>query len=166
METIKAFFADYGNSFLMMVVIGFVIAIITEITLKKAINWLESKLAGHDHIIAVVNVIKTVLIQCVTWSMVIAFTRLLVDTMPLPGNGIMWPVWICLVYIFQYVFSMYGIKGILSALKKHAEKEPKKPVEKEPKKDPLEGLTKVSDHLYTDGNGNYFQLKGKKVVKV
>ena len=163
METIKAFFADYGYSFLMMVVIGFVIAIITEITLKKALNWLEGKLAGHDKLIAVVQIIRTISIQCATWLMVIAFTSLLVKTMPLPGNGILLPVWLCLIYIIQYVFSMYGIKGILSIAKKHAEKEPK---QKEPEKDPLEGLTFVADGLYTDGKGNYYHLKGKKVVKV
>lgn len=163
METIKAFFADYGYSFLMMVVIGFVIAIITEITLKKALNWLEGKLEGHAQLIAVLNVVRTILIQCMTWIMVIVFTRLLVETMPLPGSAVLWPVWLCLVYIIQYIFSMYGIKGIINAVKKHAEKEPK---EKEPKKDPLEGLTRVSENLFMDDKGGYYQLKGKKVVKV
>ena len=162
METIKAFFGEYGYSFLMMVVIGFVVAIITEITLKKALNWLEGKLAGHERLIAALNVVRTVLIQCMTWIMVIVFTKRLVDTMPLPGSAVLWPVWLCLVYIVQYVFSMYGIKGILNALKKHAEKEPK---QKAPEKDPLEGLTFVADGLYTDGK-NYYHLKGKKVVKV
>ena len=163
MDTFKAFFAEYGYSFLMMVVIGFVIAIITEITLKKALNWLEGKLAGHDRLVAILNFVRTILIQCVTWIMVICFTKLLVETMPLPGNGIMWPVWLCLVYIIQYVFSMYGIKGILNALKKQAEKEPK---QKESEKDPLEGLRKISDNLYTDDKGGYFQLKKGKAVKV
>ena len=165
MDTIKAFFADYGYSFLMMVVIGFVIALITEITIKKALNWLEEKVKGHARLVAIVNVIRTVALQCATWVMVVAFTKLLVETMPLPGNGIMWPVWICLVYIIQYVFSMYGIKGLLAALKKHAEKKAQ-PKEKEPEKDPLEGLRKISDNLYTDDKGGYFQLKKGKAVKV
>ena len=63
MDTFKAFFAEYGYSFLMMVVIGFVIAIITEITLKKALNWLEGKLAGHDRLIAILNFVRTILIR-------------------------------------------------------------------------------------------------------
>lgn len=164
MDTIKAFFADYGYSFLMMVVIGFVISIITEITIKKALNWLEEKVKGHERLVAIVNVLRTVSLQCVTWCMVIVFTKLLVETMPLPGNGILWPVWICLVYIIQFVFSMYGIKGLLAAIKRHSEKK-KEPKEKEPEKDPLEGLEKISDNLYRDKEGHYFQLKGKKVVR-
>lgn len=160
MDTIKAFFADYGYSFLMMVVIGFVVALITEITIKKAIAWLEKKVEGHEKTLAIVAVGKTVAIQMATWIQVIVFTRLLVNTMPLPGNAVFYPVWLCLVYIIQYVFSMYGLKGILEALKNRAEKQPKV---KEPKKDPLEGLTKLNDKLYTDNQGNYFTAKGKKI---
>ena len=160
METIKAFFADYGYSFLMMVVIGFVVAIITEITIKKAFNWLEKKVDGHEKTLAAVAAARTVGIQLVTWLQVIAFTKLLVANMPLPGGAVFYPIWLCLIYIIQYVFSMYGLKGILEAIRNRADREPKV---KEPKKDPLEGLTKLNDKLYTDGQGNYFTAKGKKL---
>ena len=162
METIKAFFGEYGYSFLMMVVIGFVVAIITEITLKKALNWLEGKLAGHERLIAALNVVRTVLIQCMTWIMVIVFTKLLVDTMPLPGSVVLWPVWLCLVYIVQYVFSMYGIKGILKI--KDKEKEPKQPKEKKVKVNPVEGMTKISRNCYKDPvSGNFYDRKGNQL---
>ena len=162
METIKAFFGEYGYSFLMMVVIGFVVAIITEITLKKALNWLEGKLAGHERLIAALNVVRTVLIQCMTWIMVIVFTKLLVDTMPLPGSAVLWPVWLCLVYIVQYVFSMYGIKGILKI--KDKEKEPKQPKEKKVKVNPVEGMTKISRNCYKDPvSGNFYDRKGNQL---
>ena len=160
METIKLFFGEYGYSFLMMVVIGFVVAIITEITLKKALNWLEGKLAGHERLIAALNVVRTVLIQCMTWIMVIVFTKLLVDTMPLPGSAVLWPVWLCLVYIVQYVFSMYGITGILT-LKDRPKKE-KAPKEK--KVNPVEGYTKISRNCFKDpATGLFYNKKGEQL---
>ena len=50
METIKAFFGEYGYSFLMMVVIGFVIAIITEITCMDMSSCLRLCLEYSVHI--------------------------------------------------------------------------------------------------------------------
>ena len=160
MDTIKAFFADYGYSFLMFVVIGFVVAIITEITIKKALNWLEGKLGEHEKLVALVNAVRTVLVQCVVWLMVIAFTKLVVDNMSLPGGTVLYPVWLCLVYIIQYVFSMYGIKGVLSAIKRHREKaaEPKPEPEKEILS-PVPG----TNNLYTNSKGEYVDRKGRKV---
>ena len=163
METIKAFFADYGYSFLMMVVIGFVIALITEITVKKAIAWLEEKFEGHERLLALVRIAKIVAIQFATWVMVIAFTKLLVENMPLPANKVFYPVWIFLVYVIQFLFSCWGIKGVQNLIAKKAEKALEPKPEKPAKKDPVEGMIKLSDNLYTDGQNHYFNRKGKQL---
>lgn len=122
METIKAFFNDYGYSFLMMVVIGFVIAIILEITVKKAIEYLEKKYAGSPKILTVLSFIRIFLIQVLTWAMTIGFAKILIKSMPLPANEALYPVWVCLVYIIQYLFSCWGIKGVINFFHKRAVK--------------------------------------------
>ena len=159
METIKAFFAEYGYSFLMMVVIGFVTAIITEITIKKALNWLEEHLGDKGK--KILAVARVVAIQLATWGQVILYTHILVKNMPLPGGKVFYVVWMFLVYIIQYLFSMYGIKGILEAIAKKAEKE-KQPKVKKEKLDPVAGMQQLSDNLFTDGV-NYYTKKGQKL---
>ena len=159
METIKAFFAEYGYSFLMMVVIGFVTAIITEITIKKALNWLEERLGDKGK--KILAVARVVAIQLATWGQVILYTHILVKNMPLPGGKVFYVVWMFLVYIIQYLFSMYGIKGILEAIAKKAEKE-KQPKVKKEKLDPVAGMQQLSDNLFTDGV-NYYTKKGQKL---
>lgn len=166
MDFVKNFFNDYGYSFLMMVITGAVIALILELTIKKALNWLEGKLAGHEKALSIVAAVRIGLIQTTTWLMVACFTKLISENMPLPGGAVLYPVWLCLMYIIQFVFSVFGIKGIIALMKRRAEKAVEKADEKKEEKDPLEGLTKISDNLYTDNNGAYFMLKGKKVVKV
>ena len=159
METIKAFFAEYGYSFLMMVVIGFVTAIITEITVKKALNWLEQQVGEKGR--KILAVVRIVVIQLATWGQVILYTHILVRNMPLPGGKVFYVVWMFLVYIIQYLFSMYGIKGILEAIAKKAEKE-KQPKVKKEKFDPVAGMQQLSDNLFTDGV-NYYTKKGQKL---
>jgi len=170
METIKAFFGAYGDSFLMMVVIGFVIAIILEITVKKAIEWLEKKFEGKERVLSALKFIKIVLIQAGTWFMVIKFTMLLVNNMPLPANKALYPVWVCLVYIIQYLFSCWGIKGVINLIKKRAEKRQAKADEKAIEKARAEAISshivKVEGYknLYRNIETNEFcDEKGNKV---
>lgn len=125
MEVIKNFLNDYGYSFLMMVVEAFVIAILLEITVKKALAWLAEKWEDKPKMLAILDGIKTFLIQFVTWVLVVWFLNILVGTMPLPGSYVFYPVWLGLIYILQYIFSCYGIKGFMSFLKDSAVKEPK-----------------------------------------
>lgn len=155
MEIVKSFCNDYGYSFLMLVIAGAVIAILIEITVKKVFDWLEPKFDEKGK--KILSAIRGAVIQACTWTLTVMFTRLIVDNMPLPGGKVFLIIWIPAVYIIQYVFSMYGIKGIINSAKNRVKKE--KPV----KKDPLEGLQKLSDNLYTDGKGGYFTAKGKKI---
>jgi len=156
MDTIKAFFAEYGYSFLMMVVIGFVVAIITEITVKKGLNWLEEKLGEKGK--KILAVARIIVIQLATWGQVIIYTKILVDHMPLPGGKVFYIIWAFLVYIIQYLFSMYGIKGILEMIA-NRNKEPKA---KKEKVDPVAGMEKLADNVYFDGQ-YYYNRKGVRI---
>lgn len=157
MDTIKAFFAEYGYSFFMMVVIGFVTAIITEITVKKALNWLEQQVGEKGK--KILAVVRIVVIQLATWGQVILYTHILVKNMPLPGGKVFYIIWMFLVYIIQYVFSMFGIKGILELISKLKNKQPK--VKKE-KFDPVAGMEKLDENVYFDGSA-YYNKKGVKL---
>ena len=157
METIKAFFNDYGYSFLMMVVIGSVIALITEITVKKAFEWLEAKIG--DKLPKALPILRISAIQFATWLQVLVFTKMLVDNMPFPAGKVFYPIWIFCVYVIQFIVSCWGLKGLMEWAKRKADQPPRqKPV----KKDPLEGLTPVpgTRGLWTDGNNNYYNRKG------
>ena len=157
MDTIKAFFAEYGYSFLMMVVIGFVVAIITEITVKKGLNWLEEKLGEKGK--KILAVARIIVIQLATWGQVILYTAILVKNMPLPGGKVFYVIWMFLVYIIQYLFSMYGIKGILEMIANSKNKEPK---QKKEKVDPVAGMEKLADNVYFDGE-HYYTRKGVRI---
>ena len=157
MDTIKAFFEEYGYSFFMMVVIGFVTAIITEITVKKALNWLEQQVGEKGK--KILAVVRIVVIQLATWGQVILYTHILVKNMPLPGGKVFYIIWMFLVYIIQYVFSMFGIKGILELISKPKHRQPK--VKKE-KFDPVAGMEKLDENVYFDGTA-YYNKKGVKL---
>lgn len=157
METIRAFFAEYGYSFFMMVVIGFVTAIITEITVKKALNWLEEQVGDKGK--KILAVVRIVVIQIATWGQVILYTHILVRNMPLPGGKVFYIIWMFLVYIIQYVFSMFGIKGILELMAKLKNKQPKP---KKEKFDPVAGMEKLDENVYYDGT-YYYNKKGVRL---
>lgn len=157
MEVVKNFLNDYGYSFLMMVIEAFVIAILLEITVKKALSWLEGKWAGNEKLLKALDAIKTFLIQFVTWVMVVCFVNILMENMPLPGSKVFFPVWLGLLYILQYLFSCWGIKGFQSWLKRMSEKEPKEKKEK-----PV--LTKTDyAGIYKDETGKLVDKKGNPV---
>lgn len=159
---LEEFLSNYGVSFLVMVFIGFGIAFLIELGVKKAFKWLEEKLAGKDKMLAILNIAKMSVIFIVTIVLTLVSTHIIMKGgLPLPGNAALAPFWFLFIYIVQYVFSMYGIKGILGLKNREKAEKPKK--EKPAKKDPLEGLTKLSANCYTDNNGHYFNKKGKEI---
>lgn len=73
--------------------------------------------------------------------------------MPLPGNGVLLPFWVGLIYGCQYFFSMVGIKGLISARETH------KAVKEQAPAEPKEKLTK------TEVKGVFRNSKGELVDK-
>lgn len=161
MDFLKSFAETYGFSFLVMVVIAFVIAIVTEISVKKAFVWLEEKLGQKKGLM----IAKIVCIQSVTILLTVWFTTLLVKGMPFPGSFVLYPVWVGLMYILQYFFSLWGVKGFLNWISKRAERKAEKEAAKEraeankPVLTPVPGTT----GLFKDAEGNFCDAKGRRL---
>lgn len=165
MEVIKSFFTDYGYSFLMMVIMGAVIALILEITVKSAFTWLAEKFKDDAPVVRNLSIAKTFTIQAFVWVCVIKFTLILIDVMPLPGNRAFLPVWLGMVYIFQYLFSCWGIKGILGFSERRLEKAEARAKAKAEAEALKPVLTPVpgTNGLYTTPDGRYVNAKGQPV---
>lgn len=112
-EVIGEFIEAYGWSFLVLIGMGFLIALLCEAIIKKSCNWLEKKWEGREKRLEVLAAAKIIAIQVFCWGMSIWFGSILVKSMPLPGGSVLLPFWIGLIYGIQYFFSMVGIKNIL-----------------------------------------------------
>lgn len=164
-SAIGDFFGTYGESFAMMVIAGFIIAFIVELGVKKAFDYLEEKLDGKDKILSVLSVIRMGAIFVVTFVMSIVSTHLILNGgLEIPGNKALAPFWFAIIYGAQYVFSMYGIKGILKLKEEKKSKEPKAPKEPKPKKvNPVEGMEKLAYNVYRASDGVLYNKKGEKI---
>lgn len=165
MEVIKSFFSDYGYSFIMMVIMGAVIALTLEITVKSAFAWLGEKFKDNQKVLGNLTIAKTFTIQAYVWVCVIKFTLILMETMPLPGNKALLPVWLGMIYVLQYIFSYYGLKGLLNFSEKRLEKAEARAAAKaveaanRPKLTPVEGIK----GLYRNEAGAFVNAKGELV---
>ena len=157
MDSIKGFFAEYGWGFLMLVCSGLLTAGLIEVIVKNPVKWLEGKWQGHDRLIAVLLGFKAVVTQVVAWTLSVWFAQLVCKVVALPGGEVLLPLWVALAYLAQYVFSCFGIKGIIDYAKKRAEREPE---QKEKKEKPVltrteyKGVFKNAAGELVDKHGN------------
>ena len=161
----RAFLEAYGFSFAVMVIGGFVIAFFVEVAVKGSFKWLQERFKKNEKAIQILDIARIGTIFLVTVILSAVSTKLIYAAqLALPGNNslALAPFWFGVIYIAQYVFSMKGIKGILKLREENKEKQSDEPKPKKEKKDPLEGLTRYSEKLWTDGNGNYYNKKGQK----
>ena len=159
-KAIENFLAAYGSSFLVMVLAGLLIAVIIELAVKKAFKWLEERFGDVKWL----DISKMSVIFVVTIALCAVSTRLiLVGELPLPGNKALAPFWFGIIYLCQYIFSMYGIKSLC----KSKGKEPKEKKVKEPKPkkvNPVEGMKKISRNCYKDETtGSFYDRKGNRL---
>lgn len=152
-EVIRSFLAAYGWSFLLLVGMGLLIALLVEAIIKKSCDWLAKKWEGKASLLSALEAVRIILIQVFVWVMSIWFAILLQKGMPLPGNGVLLPFWVGLIYGCQYFFSMVGIKGLISAREAH------KAVKEQAPAEPKEKLTK------TEVKGVFRNSKGELVDK-
>lgn len=158
MEFINTFVEAYGLSFLMVAVLGFVIAMVTEIAVKKVFDYLSSKLGEK----AWLPVAKAVSISVFTLVQVFFYTKLLVSALPFPGGTVLFPVWLGLVYLVQYAWSLLGFKKFVEWCKSRAQRKAEKKAEEEAKKPQLTAVPGTTG-LYMDAEGNYFDSKGRRM---
>ena len=165
MEFINTFVEAYGLSFLMVIVLGFVIAMVTEIAVKKVFDYLSLKLGNKDWL----PVAKVVSISVFTLVQVFYYTKLLVSALPFPGGIVLFPVWLSLVYLVQYTWSLLGFKRFVEGCKKfvewckrRAQRKAEEKAEEEAKKPQLTAVPGTTG-LYMDAEGNYFDSKGRRM---
>lgn len=154
MDFLDVFLKQYGTTFGMMVLVGLVVALLIEFTIKKSFSWLEKKLEGKDKALSIVATIKAFLIQLAAWVLIVWFLNLLLGALPFPGSRALYPIWLCLEYVIQFVFSCAGFKGIQSW---YSERKNRKP-------EPKEILTPTSvKGLYRNTEGVLVNSKGVAV---
>lgn len=165
MEVIKSFFGEYGYSFIMMVIMGAVIALTLEVSVKSVFTWLAEKFKDKETILDKLTIVKSFVIQAYIWTGVVFFTSILMNTMPLPGNKAFLPVWVGMVYVIQYVFSCYGLKGLLGLSARRLEKAEARAKAKAEAEAMKPVLTPVpgTNGLYTTPDGRYVNAKGQPV---
>jgi len=131
-KVVESFLAAYGWSFLILVGMGLLIAVLAEVTIKKPCDFLAKKWEGKEKRLAILSAVKMIILQIFIWGLCIWFASILQKGMELPGNGVLLPFWIGCLYGLQYFFSMVGIKGIIERkeAKKDKVEEPKIKLEK------------------------------------
>ena len=160
MESFRSFFEAYGWGLLALIGSGLIIALLIEIIIKNPVKWLEEKWKNHERLIAILQGAKMVVTQVVAWVLCIWFSQLVCKVLPLPGAETLLPIWVSLAYVAQFIFSCFGIKGILALIKKHEEKknEPKEEKHEEPKevltKTSVKGVYRNSAGILVDKNNN------------
>jgi len=155
-SVVEAFLSEYGTGFAMMILAGFIIAFVIEIGVKEAFKYLKEKLGDKSYleIARIATIFLVTIVGCIASTVII-----LTGEIALPGNKALAPLWFCVIYVIQYVFSMYGIKAFLKI--KDRPKTEKPPKEK--KVSPVEGMDKLAHNVYRDAEGNLFNKKGEKI---
>lgn len=156
MDCVKLFFDTYGMSLVALMLFGVLAGGFLEATVKKAYSSALKKASAED----TPKLEKRQSTVYTSFAFVFSFWFAygVYVMMPLPCGVMGFPAWVFLVYVSQYVVSMYGIKGILTARANRKEKA------KEPKlKDVLiptgvKGVYKTEDGTLVDKHGNLVTL--------
>jgi len=110
MEFIKPFWDEFGNSIIMLLAHGVLIGIVIEFSVKKMFSSMIEKAEGTKkeklaRTKAAVNLVVGAVLTLLA-------TAAVVKSMPLPGGAYFYCFWYALMYMVQYLVSMYGIKYI------------------------------------------------------
>ena len=127
MEFIKPFWDEYGKSIIMLLAHGVLIGIVIEFAVKKMFDTMIEKAEGTKKE-------KITRAKAIGGAFAGAFLSFLatvavVKSMPLPGGAYFYAFWCTLIYMVQYLVSLYGIKFIqkkFNAPKKEKVQKPKK----------------------------------------
>lgn len=131
MEFIKPFWDEFGNSLIMLLAHGVLIGIILEFSVKKLYDSMIEKAEGvkKDKLIRAKAICSLVVGALLT----LFATYAVVKGMPLPGGIYFYAFWYALIFIIQYLVSLYGIK-ILKKKREEAKAKVKPVKEPKPKK--------------------------------
>ena len=147
-DVIRSFLDAYGWGFLVLVGMGCLIALLAEATVKMPVEWLEKKWKGNEKRLAVLQAVKMVVLQVFIWGLSVWFGILLQKGMNMPGNGVLLPLWIGMIYGLQFLFSMFVVKKIFGRKEEKPEPAPKAELEKTN----VRGVFKNKDGQLVDKN--------------
>lgn len=127
MEFIKPFWDEYGNSIIMLLAHGILIGLVIEFAVKKLFNSMIEKAEGTKK----EKITRGKAIASAIAGAVLSFasTYIVVRNLPLPGGNAFFAFWCTLVFMVQYLTSLYGIKILKKKFfgeKKVKEPKPKK----------------------------------------
>ena len=162
-ETIGSFIEAYGWSLLILIGMGFLIALLCEAIIKKSCEWLAKKWEKNPKLLEILDAAKIIAIQLFCGAMSVWFGVILQKGMPLPGTKVLLPFWIGLIWGMQYFFSMIGIKGIQDWIDRIKARRKAKVSEPKPEKEILEptevkGVYKNKLGELVDKHGNTIQF--------
>ncbi len=147
-DVVRSFLEAYGWGFLVLVGMGCLIALLVEATVKKPIEWLEKKWKGNERRLAILQAVKMIVLQIFIWGLSVWFGVLLQKGMKMPGNGVLLPFWIGMIYGIQFLFSMFVVKKIFGEKEEKSAPEPKAELEKTN----VRGVFKNKDGQLVDKN--------------
>lgn len=147
-DVVRSFLEAYGWGFLVLVGMGCLIALLVEATVKKPIEWLEKKWKGNERRLAILQAVKMIVLQILIWGLSVWFGDLLQKGMEMPGNGVLLPFWIGMIYGIQLLFSMFVVKKIFGEKEEKSAPEPKAELEKTN----VRGVFKNKDGQLVDKN--------------
>lgn len=158
METIKSFLNAYGWGFLMLIGSGFLTAGLIEVIVKNPVKWLQGKWAAYEKLVAVLMGVKAVITQVIAWTLCTWFSQLVCKVVALPGADALLPIWVALSYLSQYVFSCFGIKGVIEWAKERESRKskdkPEKPSRPKLERTEYRGVYKNEAGELVDKHGN------------
>ena len=158
-ETIGSFIETYGWSFLILIGMGFLIALLCEAIIKKSCEWLAEKWKNNPKLVEILNAAKIIAIQLFCGAMSVWFGVILQKGMPLPGGKVLLPFWIGLIWGVQYFFSMVGIKGIQEWIaRRRAKMAAPKPEKEILEPTEIKGVYKNKLGELVDKHGNILQF--------
>lgn len=150
-KLIESFWEEYGYSFIMLFIWGVVAALMIEYTIKVAFDSLIAKSEDKKP-----SLVKGKAFSSLTCGVIFSIygAYAVMTGMVLPGGKAMCIVWFSIVYLVQFLFSMYGIKYL-----KNRKEKPKK--EKTPKPKTLSKRVQ-----YGEGQTIYKKLEDGTFVEV
>ncbi len=146
---LDSFFEVYGEGFVMLILSGILVALFLELFIKKAFDSLV-KAAKEEE-----KLIKAKTWTCAILAFLLSFlcTVIVFKSSILPGGALYFPEWFFLVYLTQYLMSLYGIKRIKEAWEKKGTKE--KPVKVKKRTVSVDAATPV---FTKDADGNFIEV--------
>lgn len=114
LSLIDNFWKAYGDSLIMLIIQGVLVALFVEYIIKQLFNSMIKK-ATSDVKIAKLENLKSVVCTVAAAVLSVVLAICVIVSMPLPGGVFLCPTWVGIVYFVQFGVSLFVIKKIQKA---------------------------------------------------